>query len=256
MSDDDLQHGGDDDRPTPDDHPGPRRLIVNADDFGLSAGVNRGIARAHEHGILTSASMMVRAPHAPDAAAYMHVHPALSVGLHVDLGEWRYTGEMWVAAYEIVPADDATAVAAEVAAQLARFQALTGCEPTHLDAHQHVHREEPARSIVLEHGRRLGVPVRSFTPGLRYEGGFYGQSGRGEPWPEGIGVDALCALLHALPPGATELGCHPAIDDESGSSYAAERTIETATLCDPRVRAVIDDEGVELRSFADWAREP
>jgi len=229
-----------------------RRLIVNADDFGLSAGVNQGIAQAHEHGILTSASLMVRAGHAAEAAAYAHAHPELSVGLHVDLGEWHYTGEHWVAAYEVVPADDAAAVGAEVAAQVERFCALMGREPTHLDAHQHAHRDEPANTIVLEHGRRLGAPVRDFTPGLRYEGGFYGQSGRGEPYPEGISVEALCALLLALPPGATELGCHPAIDDGSSSSYAAERTVETATLCDPRVRAVVDEEGIALRSYRDW----
>ncbi len=230
-----------------------RRLIVNADDFGLSAGVNRGVAQAHEHGILTSASLMVRAGHAPEAAAYAKAHPELSVGLHIDLYEWHYTGEHWIAAYEVVPPGDATAVGAEVAAQCERFCALMGCEPTHLDAHQHAHREEPAKSIVLEFGRRFGVPVRSFTPGLRYEGAFYGQSAKGDPFPEGITVEALCALLRELPPGATELGCHPAIDDESGSSYSAERSIETATLCDPRVREVIDAEGVALCSFRDWA---
>jgi predicted glycoside hydrolase/deacetylase ChbG (UPF0249 family) len=230
-----------------------RRLIVNADDFGLSAGVNRGIAQAHERGILTSASLMVRAGHAPEAAAYARAHPELSVGLHVDLYEWRYTGEAWIAAYEVVPPGDETAVGAEVAAQVERFCALTGREPTHLDAHQHAHREEPAKSIVLAHGRRLGVPVRSFTPGLRYEGGFYGQSGKGEPWPEGIAVASLCALLRALPPGASELGCHPAIDDESGSSYGPERTVETATLCDPRVRETLREEGIALRSYLDWA---
>jgi predicted glycoside hydrolase/deacetylase ChbG (UPF0249 family) len=229
-----------------------RRLIVNADDFGLSSGVNRGIAQAHEHGILTSASLMVRAGHAPDAAEYAKAHPDLSVGLHVDLYEWHYNGEAWIAAYEHVPPCDATAVGAEVAAQVERFCALMGGEPTHLDAHQHAHREEPAKSIVLEFGRRFGIPVRSFTPGLRYEGGFYGQSGKGEPWPEGITVEALCELLRALPPGASELGCHPAIDDDSGSSYAAERTTETATLCDPRVRAVLEQEQIALRSYRDW----
>jgi len=229
-----------------------RRLIVNADDLGLSAGVNRGIARAHEHGILTSASLMVRAGHAAEAAAYAHAHPELSVGLHIDLGEWRYTGEHWVAAYEVVNTDDEAEVGAEVAAQVERFCTLMGREPTHLDAHQHAHRSGPAKTVVLEHGRRLGVPVRSFTPGLRYEGGFYGQSGRGEPWPEAIAVEALCALLRALPPGASELGCHPAIDDDSGSSYCAERTVETATLCDPRVREVLVAEGIALRSYLDW----
>src|SRR5580765_3571851 len=134
-----------------------RTLVVNADDLGLDAGVDRGIAVAHERGIVTSASLMVRAPHAREAVAWARAHPRLSVGLHVDLGEWRYTGGLWVAAYEVVPGDDADAVAAEVAAQLERFEALTGRAPTHLDSHQHVHREQPARAIVCEHGRRLGV---------------------------------------------------------------------------------------------------
>lgn len=231
-----------------------RRLIVNADDFGLGAGVNRGVARAHEQGILTSASLMVRAPHAAEAAAYARAHPRLSVGLHVDLDPWHYAGEALVGAHAVVALDDAAAVAAEVAAQLERFHALTGRTPTHLDSHHHVHRDEPVRAIMLEHAKRLGVPVRGCTPGLRYEGSFFARAGErgGTPAPEAIAPQTLCALLRALPPGATELGCHPGIDDDSGSSYAAERTVETATLCDPRMRDVLREEGVALRSYRDW----
>ena len=152
-----------------------------------------------------------------------------------------------------MPPDDATAVGAEVAAQVERFCALTGREPTHLDAHQHAHREEPAKSIVLEFGRRFGIPVRSFTPGLRYEGGFYGQAGKGEPWPEGITVEALCALLRALPPGATRARL-PSGDRRRvrAPPTRAERTVETATLCDPRVRDILREEGIALRSYRDW----
>lgn len=230
-----------------------RRLIVNADDFGLSVGVNRGVVRAHEEGVVTSASLMVRSAHGADAAAYARSHPELSVGLHVDLDPWRYTARFAPAAYEVVPLGDADAVRAEVAAQLERFRALTGREPTHLDSHHHLHRAEPTRTIVLELGRRLGVPVRDFTPGLRYEGGFFARGADGEPWPANIEPDALCALLRDLPPGANELGCHPAIDDESGSSYGAERTVETATLCDPRVRDTLREERIALCSFAGWA---
>ena len=233
-----------------------RTLIVNADDLGLSEGVDRGIARAHEHGIVTSASLMVRAPHAREAVAYAKAHPALSVGLHVDLGEWHYSGEAWFAVYEVVPTNDAEAVAAEVAAQLERFTALTGGTPTHLDSHQHVHRDEPVRGIVSDHASRLGIPLRHFTPGLRYEGGFYGQGRHGAPWHEGIAPHALCELLRALPPGPTELGCHPGIDDTSGSSYSHERSIEVTALCDPAVRALIEHEGIALRSFNTFTSSP
>ena len=61
-----------------------RYLIVNADDFGQSDGVNRGIVRAHEGGIVTSASLMVRWPAAEEAAACARTHLRLSVGLHLD----------------------------------------------------------------------------------------------------------------------------------------------------------------------------
>jgi hypothetical protein len=64
-----------------------RFLIVNADDFGLSEGVNRGIIEAHERGIVTSASLMVR-NRPPRGGAIRANQPRLSVGLHVDLGEW------------------------------------------------------------------------------------------------------------------------------------------------------------------------
>src|SRR5215831_18987425 len=95
-----------------------RRLIVNADDFGQSAGINDGIARCHEAGIVTSASLMVDHPHGVDAAVYARGHPALSVGLHLDLGEWIQRDGEWIALYEVVPAWDAGTIRREVLRQL------------------------------------------------------------------------------------------------------------------------------------------
>src|SRR5438128_1512986 len=103
---------------------GRRYLIVNADDFGQSPGVNRGIMRAHEQGIVTSASLMVRWPAAAEAAAYPRTRTGLSLGLHVDLGEWVCRGGTWVALYEVVPAADEARVAEEVARQLDSFRRL------------------------------------------------------------------------------------------------------------------------------------
>src|SRR5438034_11679377 len=80
-----------------------RYLIVNADDFGQSAGVNRGIIEAHKAGIVTSASLMVCWPAAVQAAAYARKHPALSLGLHFDFGEWIYHQDNWDNVYEVEP---------------------------------------------------------------------------------------------------------------------------------------------------------
>jgi predicted glycoside hydrolase/deacetylase ChbG (UPF0249 family) len=228
-----------------------RVLIVNADDFGASSGVNRGIALAHDRGIVTSASAMVRRPAAEEAAQLARERPALGVGLHVDLSEWEYRNGEWASLYEVVDAGDRSAVETEVGAQLARFLSLFGRQPTHLDSHQHVHLEEPSRSVFVEAGHRLGVPVRGCSPGILYRGDFYGQTGKGEPLPEAITLDALLRLLTALPAGVTELACHPAAEPEEGSSYAAERPQELEVLCDPRTRAAVTAGGIELRSFAE-----
>src|SRR5581483_3290402 len=125
-----------------------RLLIVNADDFGQSPGITRGVIEAAERGIVTSASLMVRWPAAVEAAAFARARPGFSLGLHLDLGEWRYRDGAWSPIYRVVPAEDAAAVAAEVARQWDRFIALAGRPPTHLDSHQHVHRDEPLRSIL------------------------------------------------------------------------------------------------------------
>jgi chitin disaccharide deacetylase len=220
-----------------------RRLIVNADDFGHSPEVNAGIVEAHERGIVTSASLMVRRPAAVQAARY---RGPLAVGLHVELGEWTYRGRRWVSAGEVAPAR----VADEIHAQVERFRELAGREPTHLDSHQHVHREEPARSALAELAVQLGLPLRESDPRIRYLGGFYGQTDTGERWPEGVTTGHLVSLLRSLEPGLTELGCHPAKGTPAGTTYAEERTLELSALCSPRVREVIEEERIELLSFA------
>ena len=229
-----------------------RVLIVNADDFGRSHGVNRGVIRAHEEGIVTSATLMVRWPGAEEAAAHAQ-RSSLSVGLHLDLGEWEHREGEWHARYEVLATRTADAVAEEIGRQLERFELLIGRPPSHLDSHQHVHREEPVQGALLRAGERLGVPVRDLTPGIAYSGAFYGQDAEGSPVPDAITVEALVETIETLPPGITELGCHPAAETDHDSTYDRERVQEVETLCDPRVRAAIDHCGVALRSFADVA---
>jgi predicted glycoside hydrolase/deacetylase ChbG (UPF0249 family) len=229
--------------------PAGRYLIVNADDLGLSPGVNRGVTAAHEGGIVTSASLMVRWPAAGEAAAYARSHPALGVGLHLDFGEWAFRGGEWVELYRVVPPGDGAAVRAEVRGQIVAFRRLVGRDPTHLDSHQHAHLRGPAREAVAEAGRELGVPVRHLDPRVRYCGDFYGQDGEGNPYPELVTADALVDLLRRLPPGVTELGCHPGDGGELDTMYVRERAAEVRALCDPRVRAAVAEAGIELVSF-------
>lgn len=232
-----------------------RLLIVNADDFGASPGVNRGIAEAYEHGIVRSASLMVHGGAAAEAAAYARERPALSVGLHVDLGEWRLRDGRWEEVYERVPPADGAAVAAELHRQLAAFRLLTGRDPTHVDSHQHVHRAEPAASACRELAAALGVPLRHAGP-IRYCGAFYGQDRNGAALPEAIGVAHLVATLAALPSGVTELACHPAKPADLDDMYGSAREDELRTLCDPRVARALRQEGIAPASFGDLRARP
>jgi len=203
--------------------------------------------------------LMVRWPAALAAAEYAKSRSQLSVGLHIDLGEWvRGPGEYeWSELYHVVDGKDADAVRAEIRRQVDRFIELVGAPPTHLDSHQHVHRNEPARSIVLEAGREFGVVVRQFDRRVRYVGGFYGQDGRGQSWPQGVSVDRLVSMIAELPAaGITEFGCHPGEDLALATPYRAERRDEVATLTSPAVRAALLEHHVALRSFRDLAASP
>ena len=232
-----------------------RTLVVNADDFGQTHGINRGVARAFEAGIVTSASLMTRWPAAVEATTYARQHPALSVGLHLDFGEWTYGDGQWRPLYHVADTSDEEAVRAEVQGQLERFRSLMKKDPTHLDSHQHVHRTRPLRDVVRALGTELGVPVRGFDPRISYRGDFYGMSGKGEPYPEGITEAALLRLITDLPAGATELGCHPGEDDGTELVYRNERPLELEALCAPAVATAITNADVDLVSFAAFRRQ-
>lgn len=211
-----------------------RLLVVNADDLGLSPGVNDGIFAAYAHGIVTSASLMVDRAGAEDAAVGIKGHPGLSVGLHFE--------------EDRLPQLDDDHVAELFAAQLRRFRALTGGDPTHVDSHHHVHRARPKLFAAL--AAPLGVPVRH-DGRVTYLGDFYGRSEDGAPTPDRISGPFLLELLaHAERGPASELGCHPGrVRADFRSSYREERAIELATLTAPGLGEEIAALGFTLAGF-------
>jgi predicted glycoside hydrolase/deacetylase ChbG (UPF0249 family) len=229
-----------------------RYLIVNADDFGFSRGVNRGILEAHDRGIVTSASLMVERPAAVEAADGARERPRLGLGLHAEIGRWRAT---WLP--KRGSARSAAAVerraAEDLRRQLERFRLLVEREPAHLDSHQHRHLAELVRPAFEEIAAELHIPLRRVDRRIRFCGDFYGHDGRGRPEPDAITADALIRLIEDVEGSVTELCCHPGYADGLDDWYRTEREQEVRALCDPRVLSAAEREGVRLCSFAEVA---
>jgi len=211
-----------------------RYLIVNGDEFGISEGVNRAIVEAYRRGVLTSTSLMVNRAAGEDAAARSREVAGLDVGLHLEC-------------------DGAPETAVTVVRdQFVRFERLLGRPPTHVDGYRDAHLRPPWLPHVLKFAGRCGVPVRGRSPvaPVDYSLGPWG----GRSHLEQVGVESLIAILHQIPPGITELVCHPGYDDPTlSASDPARRGAELAALCDPRVREAMATAAIRLIGFRQLA---
>jgi len=225
--------------------PEPTYLIVNADDFGASRGVNEGITRCHKDGVVTSASLMVTGGNAAEAAILSRNLPDLSVGLHWDV---------WGEDEREFDLGDRTAVREEFQRQLDHFHALMGRMPTHVDSHRHAHRRAGLLPLFQEMVEPLGVPLRG-DGRVNVVGGFYAQWEWGVRDLGKVSVGFFCRLLNEeLRAGWNEISCHPGLPSpDLRSVYGAERAVEVATLTDPALPAAMRELGIQLRSYVDIA---
>jgi chitin disaccharide deacetylase len=190
-----------------------KQLIVNADDWGLTRGVNRGILRAFQHGIVTSTSLMVTGSAFEDAVALARNFPELDVGLHLALVEERA-----VLGREMLPTlvDELgrfprtngeflkrallgsirwDEVEHEIVAQIERFQD-TGLRLSHLDSHQHLHMFPSVFQIVARLTRGMdNVWIRNPAGPWRKLRGV--RMGR---WFQQLGLNLTCLCARALQP--------------------------------------------------------
>src|SRR6267143_1580202 len=153
-----------------------RNLVVNADDLGLTPGVNTGIFDAHDRGVLTSARLFAHAPATADAVRRAWARPSLGVGVHLTLvdgtpllpphrvpslveddGRFRASWKPFIVAClrgRVALAE----VERELTAQIDRLRS-EGIRLTHLDAHKHVHAYPPIFTIVARLAERFAIPV-------------------------------------------------------------------------------------------------
>jgi hopanoid biosynthesis associated protein HpnK len=172
-----------------------RRLIVNADDFGRSTSINQAVIRAHQEGILTTASLMVNEPAFEQAVALAHEHPALGVGLHLTLlcghsalspgeipglvngnGEFSHNPAGAGFRYFFQPGLREQ-LRREIHAQFQKFRAAR-LPLDHVNGHLHLHLHPTVFGILMTDAAQLGLkhlrlPRDPFRLNLRLASGYY-----------------------------------------------------------------------------------
>jgi chitin disaccharide deacetylase len=254
-----------------------KRLIVNADDFGIAAEVNEAVERANRDGVLRSASLMVGAAAADDAIARAHRLPELAVGLHVTLVNGRpvlppervpdlvdergeFLTDLVQAGFRFFFRPGVRAqLAAEIRAQFERF-AKSGLALDHADAQSHMHVHPTVFRLVVKIGREYGLRAvriprepwggtRTIAPWLALMRARAGAAGIvcndyafGVNEAGALTEERVMRILAELPDGVTEVFFHPAISAFAGADRGTEAYAwagELAALTSPRVRDAI-----------------
>ncbi len=241
---------------------GTIRLVVNADDFGMTRGINEGITRAHREGIVTSTTLMADGAAFDDAVNRAAENPRLDVGAHLVL--WPDGGRL----PQRLPAFLARALqssAAEIEDNFARQVGKVvsaGIRPSHLDTHKHTHLLPNVMRAVARVAVQFGIawvrrPLfeRQITRrGLRTANHFIGIRLTGR-----MNENALLAALGRLRPGLTELMCHPGVCDQellqAPTRLKEQREREMIALCSVAVRSLVERLGIELVSYRKLAAE-
>lgn len=252
-----------------------RYLIVNADDCGLSAGINKGILEAHQRGIVTSTTVMVNLPDAADGIRLLQSEaPNIGIGLHFNIthgkplsenvssltredGAFYGVQEFYGGAKDRFDPDE---VRREHEAQFARFVELAGVVPDHMDSHHGTTYNHPsAFEVMLKLAAQHTIPLRGGQRSLDNEAIAAVYAANPKPrWPENMyfgffdktaHVETLLRDLPSLPEGVTEMVCHPGYAHDVDEAYKEPRENELRALTDPRVREMLQRESIELVSF-------
>ncbi|MGF1757883.1 chitin disaccharide deacetylase [Photobacterium sagamiensis] len=239
-------------------------VIFNADDFGLTPGVNLGIVAASQSGVVRSTTLMVGMEADKHAIDLASLTPSLNVGLHL-----RFTaGAPLTAAHSLTSENGQflkkrnycqkkdfveQQIADEVTAQIEHFLA-SGLSLSHIDSHHHAHTHPQILPVVQELARYYKVPLR--------ECGEYGMTSNGcryifsdDFYGDDIGVDKLLGIIkkHQNRCDVLEIMCHPAFIDQpllDISSYNVLRAKELAILTDGSLHERLDKQGVEVSGFS------
>lgn len=236
-----------------------RCLIINADDLGLCPEVDEGIIEVVRAGRVTSVSLFVNPPFKPVVDPLKET--PVSIGLHLNLalgfplspsgltfvktGDGRFSPR-W---FEVSVHVDESEIRDEFLRQVETFEALVGVLPTHFDTHKHIHvRNRAVFDITAGLAKTFGVPLRApheaarsmlRTEGIRVTDYFMGGVDPSPFWTE----ERIAAALEDLPPGVTEMMCHPGrgMPNMEGLRYTHQRDVEREALLSPSAGRLLLD---------------
>ena len=237
------------------------KLIVNADDFGYSKGVNRGIQAAFQNGIVRSCTIMANMPGFIHGVALLKANPAISCGVHLNLTrglpltrEYPHTNaDGTFLRHPVFMPGEEPLILAELTAQIERLRA-TGIEPTHLDSHHHIHNAPFIAPLVQELAEAYRLPLRPYGVWQREDTylstGFFGDTTQDM---------LLKELQQGLDSGRPymELMCHPGFADRQlciSSSYSHGRAREVRLLCSSETQNFIQDNDITLCSYREYQK--
>lgn len=206
-------------------------LVINADDFGYSFSVNKGIIEGHEAGIITSTTVLVDAIAAKEARELSN-YPGLSVGLHFN------------------PKPDEE-LEDEFKRQLDLFESIVGRKPDSIDTHKQLPTDrEKIKGLLQKYSDQTGTPVRRLGK-AKFIDSFCGieLGGTGKLDESKVTVDGLKHAIDEATDEVNEIMTHAGYCDEyllSKSSYNTSREIELKSLLDPSIKPYIESKGLKL----------
>ncbi len=266
-----------------------KQLIVNADDYGRSPEISRGIREAHLHGIVTSTTCMMNIPTtAEDVAVAIRETPTLGMGVHLVLtmGQPILPREKvptlvdeqgnhlkYDPFIENIPKLNMEEVKAEWRTQIEAFIKVAGKKPTHLDSHHHSSFFSPALfRAMLEIAAEYGCPIRyplvptdvdsrEFSETIKSASDLLNEFNARRPdvffvnfYDENATKEQLLNVLNTVGEGTSEIMCHPGhVDDAFAreSVYNFQRERELQILTDPSIKDAIEVRGIKLITFAE-----
>lgn len=232
-----------------------KKIIFNADDFGYSFGINKGIIKAHKHGVVTSTSVMVFRPAAHEAKNLVKNCPKISIGLHFDITDEGIKADfMKKIGFGLTQIKK---IEKQFNDQINKFIKIVGKKPDHLDAHHHVHFHPKIKPIFEKYSQKYKTPVRGFKP-FNFIDNFFGWNKFRKQDLKRIGVDNLIKILSSqLTEGINEIMCHPGFIDENLkkiSGYLYEREKEVKTLTSPKIINYLKKNNIQLINWKEAAK--